>query len=126
MADGPGTPSAITLVVDDLEASKAFYLDAFGLPVHHEDDDSVVLKVGPLLVNLLVRTAADELVAPAPVGGRGGVRFVVTLTVDDVDAAAAALAGRGVALLNGPVDRPWGVRTASFRDPDGYVWELAR
>ncbi|MDQ3782600.1 MAG: VOC family protein, partial [Actinomycetota bacterium] len=29
-------------------------------------------------------------------------------------------------LLNGPVDRPWGVRTASFRDPAGHIWEIAR
>jgi uncharacterized glyoxalase superfamily protein PhnB len=31
----------------------------------------------------------------------------------------------GVDLLNGPVDRPWGVRTPSFRDPAGHVWEVA-
>jgi catechol 2,3-dioxygenase-like lactoylglutathione lyase family enzyme len=29
-------------------------------------------------------------------------------------------------LLNGPMDRPWGVRTASFRDPGGHIWEIAR
>ena len=26
----------------------------------------------------------------------------------------------------GPVDRPWGIRTASFRDPGGHIWEIAR
>jgi hypothetical protein len=31
-----------------------------------------------------------------------------------------------VALLNGPMDRPWGVRTASFTDPAGNVWEIAQ
>lgn len=31
----------------------------------------------------------------------------------------------GVRVLNGPIDRPWGLRTASFTDPDGHVWELA-
>ena len=36
-----------------------------------------------------------------------------------------ALAERGVALLNGPVDRPWGIRTAAFADPAGHVWEIA-
>jgi lactoylglutathione lyase len=30
-----------------------------------------------------------------------------------------------VALLNGPMDRPWGPRTLSFRDPFGTTWELA-
>jgi uncharacterized glyoxalase superfamily protein PhnB len=46
--------------------------------------------------------------------------------VEDVDAAARGLAERGVTLLNGPVDRPWGVRTAAFADPAGHVWELAQ
>jgi len=31
-----------------------------------------------------------------------------------------------VGLLNGPVDRPWGMRTASFTDPGGHIWELAQ
>ena len=29
-------------------------------------------------------------------------------------------------LLNGPMDRPWGIRTASFRDPGGHIWEIAQ
>jgi len=48
------------------------------------------------------------------------------VTVNDVDAVCGDLATHGVELLNGPVDRPWGVRTASFRDPDGHIWELAQ
>jgi hypothetical protein len=28
-------------------------------------------------------------------------------------------------LLNGPIDRPWGIRTASFRAPGGHIWEIA-
>jgi len=32
----------------------------------------------------------------------------------------------GVTLLNGPVDRPWGRRTAAFADPSGNVWEVAQ
>ncbi|WP_327708831.1 hypothetical protein OG912_08485 [Streptomyces sp. NBC_00464] len=36
------------------------------------------------------------------------------------------LADRGVTLLNGPVDRPWGIRTAGFRDPGGHIREIAR
>ena len=49
----------------------------------------------------------------------------LTLGVDDVDAACAELAARGVELLNGPMDRPWGIRTAAFADPSGHIWELA-
>ena len=31
------------------------------------------------------------------------------------------LVSRGVELLNGPMDRPWGIRTASFRDPRAHL-----
>ena len=54
------------------------------------------------------------------------MRFQLTIEVDDVDATCAELAERGVELLNGPIDRPWGVRTASFRDPGGHIWEIAK
>ena len=36
------------------------------------------------------------------------------------------LVAHGVTLLNGPVDRPWGRRTAAFADPSGNVWEVAQ
>ena len=45
--------------------------------------------------------------------------------MDDIDTVCAALEERGVKLLNGPMDRPWGIRTASFTDPDGHIWEVA-
>jgi lactoylglutathione lyase len=41
-------------------------------------------------------------------------------------ARCAELAALGVKLLNGPMDRPWGVRTASFSDPADYLWEIAQ
>jgi len=79
------------------------------------------------VVNLLQTTEAPGLVEPATVATRdAGVRFQFTLAVDDVDAACADLRERGVELLNGPVDRPWGIRTASFRDPGGHIWEIAQ
>jgi catechol 2,3-dioxygenase-like lactoylglutathione lyase family enzyme len=85
-----------------------------------------VFDFGGTLVNLLAAGEAPELVAPAPVASSGaGVRSQLTLDVDDVDAACAQLVERGVALLNGPMDRPWGIRTAAFRDPGGHVWEVA-
>jgi uncharacterized glyoxalase superfamily protein PhnB len=55
-----------------------------------------------------------------------GCRFVFTIQVDAVDAMCAALTARGVALLTGPVDRPWGIRTASFIDPGGQIWEIVK
>jgi catechol 2,3-dioxygenase-like lactoylglutathione lyase family enzyme len=38
----------------------------------------------------------------------------------------AELLAHGVKLLNGPIDRPWGRRTAAFADPAGNTWEVAQ
>jgi catechol 2,3-dioxygenase-like lactoylglutathione lyase family enzyme len=127
VASWPRGIGAITLFVDDLAEAKRFYRDVFDLPVHFEDDDSAVFRFGGTLVNLLRSTAARELIEPAAVAGQaGGARMLLTIQVDDVDVMCAELARRGVSLLNGPMDRPWGVRTASFMDPGGHVWEIAR
>jgi catechol 2,3-dioxygenase-like lactoylglutathione lyase family enzyme len=126
MASWPGAIAAITLFVEDLDDAKSFYRRAFGLPVHYEDDASAVFKFETTLVNLLKVTEATELIAPAPVGRPdAGARSQYTLAVDDVDATCAELASRGIELLNGPMDRPWGIRTAAFQDPAGNVWEIA-
>lgn len=117
---------AITLFVDDVAAAKRFYVDVFALPVHFEDDESVVFKFGSTLVNLLKATAAPELIEPARVADAShGNRFQLTLQVTDVDTLCEQLQAKGVQLLNGPMDRPWGPRTASFQDPDGHIWEIA-
>ena len=90
------------------------------------DDNSAVFEFGETLVNLLEAGEAPSLVAPAHVAPRdSGVRFQLTLEVDDVHAMAEEVKRRGAELLNGPMDRPWGIRTASFRDPGGHVWEIA-
>ena len=127
MDSWPAGISAITLFAEDLPATKRFYEEVFGLPVYYEDENSAVFNFGNTLINLLVATEAPELIEPAVVGGpEAGPRVQFTITVDDVDATCAELATRGVKLLNGPIDRPWGIRTAAFRDPAGHVWEIAK
>src|SRR5678816_4799116 len=66
----PKRIGALTLFVEDLAAAKQFYGDVFGLPVLMEDPESVVFSFGNTVVNLLVSSAADELIEPATVGGR--------------------------------------------------------
>jgi len=39
----------------------------------------------------------------------------MAIIVNDVDAVCAELDKKGVALLNGPADRAWGIRTAAYR-----------
>ena len=123
----PGGIAAITLFVEDLEAARRFYEEVFRLPLHYRDDNSAVFKFDQTLINLLQVSQAPGLIAPATVASPDdGVRLQFTLDVDDVDAMCDVLEKRGVELLNGPMDRPWGIRTASFRDPGGHIWEIAR
>jgi len=131
MTSWPAAISYITLFVDDLAATRAFYEDVFGLAPVYTDEDSAVFafgggEAGAIRVNLLKSTQAPELIEPALVAeAASGSRMQLTIPVDDVDATYAMLAERGVTLLNGPTDRPWGIRSAAFRDPAGHVWEIA-
>ena len=127
MAAWPKGIFAITLFSEDLGAAKQFYQDVFGLPVVYEDANSCVFEIGRTLINLLKISEAAGLIEPAAVANRSaGARLMFTIDVEHVDSLCADLAARGVALINGPLDRPWGVRTVSFIDPGGYIWELAQ
>ena len=117
---------AVTLFTDDLSAAKRFYVSAFGMPIVHEDPTSLAFAFPNIVVNLVTAAVAPELIEPAPVGEPGApARMMLTLQVDDVDAACERLRAQGVELLNGPMDRPWGPRTATFADPSGHPWELS-
>lgn len=127
MGTWPSGISAITLFVEDLAVTKQFYAEVFGLPIHYEDDASVVFDFGNTLINLLMTAEARELIQPGNVAPReAGSRMQFTIDVDDVDAMCAQLVARGVTLINGPIDRPWGIRTACFADPAGHIWEIAK
>ena len=122
----PRTLDALTLFVEDPQRSKAFYGRVFELEPLFEDETSVAFRLENFVLNLLVRSSGDELIAPATVAGAGtGSAFQLTIGVEDADTAIEALRARGIELLNGPIDRSWGVRTATFADPDGHVWEVA-
>lgn len=125
-SESPMHIAAITLFVEDLSNAKQFYRDVFGLPVDYEDANSAVFRFGDTLINLLVTSAAGELISPAAVATpSAGARLQFTLEVDNVDATCEELERLGVTLLNGPQDRAWGIRTASFTDPGGHIWEIA-
>jgi catechol 2,3-dioxygenase-like lactoylglutathione lyase family enzyme len=122
----PAAIEVVTLFVEDLPATRAFYQSVFAPEVLFEDEAGAVLKFSGIAVNLLQASAARELVTPTPIGSpQAGPRMLLTINVKSCDAACADLASKGIALLNGPIDRPWGRRTASFADPAGNVWEVA-
>jgi catechol 2,3-dioxygenase-like lactoylglutathione lyase family enzyme len=116
---------AINLVVGDLERSKTFYREVFGLPALDEQEDFALFRLTDTFVALRHDPAHQ-----APLGDvlglaqKGVGQFAIV--VDDVDAVAAELEERGVTLISGPADRDWGMRTITFADPGGYTWGIAQ
>ena len=118
---------ALTMFVEDVQHVRAFYRDVLGLRAVFEDDVSIVFDLGGTTLNVLAVTAAADVVAPARPAAVGDMpRMLLSLWVEDVDAVCRDVQERGVVLLNGPVDRSWGKRTAAFADPAGAVWEIAQ
>ncbi len=127
MVSWPKKITAITLFVEDLDATAQFYRDVFAVPPVFADENSAAFDFDGTIVNLLTSTAAPELIEPARVAPAGaGSRAMLTITVPDVDAVCDELKRRGVEILNGPIDRPRGVRTPAFADPGRHLWEVAQ
>ncbi len=88
------------------------------------DEDTVMVRFEDIFV-FLHRAAATQPRPEVLEEARKGVgQFAII--VDDVDAVCAEIAGRGVPPLTGPADRDWGMRTATFADPGGHIWEIAQ
>ena len=64
--------------------------------------------------------AAD---APTPAGS-ASLQLAFKVSPGEVDACAAELVRKGVALLSPPTDQPFGHRTLFFRDPNGNLLEI--
>ena len=127
MIEALNNVEAITVFSDDVVASRDFYTQVFAASLLFGDDVSAAMRVGSLVINVLARSEAPGLVEPAPVAHTGAPASVMlTVNVDDADAVCAALAENGVELINGPIDRPSGRRTAVFLDPSGLPWEIAQ
>jgi uncharacterized glyoxalase superfamily protein PhnB len=119
--------SAISLFVEDLPAAKKFYRSVFAASVVYEDEVSTALQFDNVIINLLHVGSASVLVEPGVVAPMSaGARCQFSIWIDDVDARCAELVDKGVNLLTGPRDQPWGMRTATFVDPAGHSWELAQ
>jgi catechol 2,3-dioxygenase-like lactoylglutathione lyase family enzyme len=126
MSEPLNSVGAITMFIEDVQRSKAFYANVFGAEAVYEDENAVAFRFENMVVNLLRVSAAHELIAPAPVGDADAARrFQLTIWIQDADAVCEQLAEAGVELVNGPMDREWGLRTAAFADPDGHIWEVA-
>lgn len=116
---------AMTLFVPDLDRAQRFYQDVFGLQTQAADEDTVMVRFENMYVFLhKAATAQEPLPEILDEAHKGAGQFAII--VGDVDAVCSELAGRGVKPLSGPADRPWGMRTVTFADPGGHIWELAQ
>jgi uncharacterized glyoxalase superfamily protein PhnB len=117
----------INLFAEDFTGTKVFYQEVLGLSLTFEDEDTAVFGLQNVMICLNDAPSGADLIAPAALADRhAGSRVALSMFVDDVDAVCAELTQRGVVLTNGPIDQPWGVRTAGFADPAGHHWRLAQ
>jgi catechol 2,3-dioxygenase-like lactoylglutathione lyase family enzyme len=104
----------IMLGVKSVPAALPFYRDVLGLAVKWAMEDLVFLDAGG--VTLVLR--------PAPGGTPDAGQTEIVFEVEDIDAAHASLAARGVEFRLAPRVVTPGKFAADFRDPDGHVFSI--
>ena len=129
----------ITLAVSDLDRALGFYRDGLGLESpgviateHTGDDDTPAgaialfeLAGGSLLAlyprTELAKDARIPLGDPTP--GEFSLGHLVASRAE-VDELLERAEAAGATLTGPPHDRPWGIYSGYFRDPDGHLWEI--
>ena len=112
--------SALTpqLRTTDLKGTIDFYVSKLGFELEFVHDDFYAsVRTGGHSIHLKLVDAKDpsiEFVAR-------GEHLHLFITVDDVDAEARALKGRGVRLQAEPDDTPWGTRELVLLDDQGHT-----
>src|ERR1022692_1595331 len=125
MADWTREIGAITLYVPDLGEARKFYADAFGLDAQPVDDDTAMLRFGSIFV-FLGRSPRRRSRCRRSLSRPGRARGSSRSSSMTWTRCARRSPGRGVQPLTGPADRDWGMRTATFADPGGHIWEIAQ
>jgi catechol 2,3-dioxygenase-like lactoylglutathione lyase family enzyme len=131
----PMNPSinVITLAVDDLDRSMAFYRDGLGLKTRgimgqQWDDGAVVFfNMNEDLILALYPRKSLAKDAKLPPAGPNPLEFSIGQIVDskqEVDALLERAARAGARITDRPHERPWGIYSGYFQDPDGHLWEI--
>jgi uncharacterized protein len=124
----------VTLGVDDLERSLAFYRDGLGLATkgivgtEFEDGAVVFFDLNEDLVLALWPRRALAKDAQVAVGPRSASEFSLGHNVgsrEEVDEIVAAAERAGAHVCDPPHPRFWGGYAGYFQDPDGHLWEIA-
>lgn len=118
----------VRLLVRDVTASMRFYRDVLGWrPRFPEDSVYQEFDTGSVLFSLYQQDLMSDVTGTLGKPVRLDARDVVLLSVhvENVDAAIADLQAKGVQIVVPATDRPvWALRTAHFRDPDGNLIEI--
>jgi catechol 2,3-dioxygenase-like lactoylglutathione lyase family enzyme len=104
--------------VSDLERSKAFYRDQIGWTLGTDEHGVAGLAFGTGYFILHVENRP-------PAERRYGGGMHVAIMVEDAAGEHARLAKNGVP-VTAVVDQPWGERSFTFTDPDGYEWSVGQ
>ncbi|HET8741148.1 MAG TPA: VOC family protein [Gaiella sp.] len=118
MSDVPMRLELVTVPVSDVDRAKSFYVQA-GFTDDHDHvvgDDLRFVQLTPpgSACSIAIGRGLTDM-SPGSVKG-------LQVVVDDVEAAHAALAERGVEVSD-VQDFPWG-RFVFFSDPDGNGWAV--
>ena len=129
----------ITLAVDDLDRALRFYRDGLGFEspgiigtefVADDENPGGAAAMFTLADGLILAVyGRSDLAKDAaiPVGTPASGAFSIGHLVrsrDEVDAVLRQAVAAGAGALGEPHDRPWGIYSAYFRDPDGHLWEV--
>ncbi|WP_324011441.1 VOC family protein [Microbacterium sp. JZ37] len=120
--------SLITLVVDDVAASRRFYIDGLAWRAEFEAPGEVLMiRVGErLLLSLWDRAHAEEEIGAVTRGGTPPVTLAHNVAEPaQVDAVLAQARTAGATAVVAAQQRAWGGYSGYFADPDGFRWEVA-
>jgi uncharacterized protein len=121
--------SFVTLAVDDLDATRRFYLDGLGWEAALDVPGEVLMiQAGEHLILSLWAVAEFEAEVGPIVRGEGVSPFTLAHNVptrEEVDEVLAAARAAGADPVHDGQQRDWGGYTGYFADPDGHRWEIA-
>lgn len=117
----------ITVAVDDLQRSLAFYRDGLGLAAGMADGgDHIAFHLHGGLSFVLYDRAALARDAHDKEVRQGSAQFLLTHYVDQkeqVDKLLKRAAAAGATVVGPAEEQPWGY-VGRFKDVDGHLWEV--
>lgn len=119
--------SLVTLGVDDLSRSRAFYEKLGWRASSASQADVAFFQLGGVVLSLYARAS---LAADAGLAAEGAGFSGVTLAHNvgspaEVEAALEAARKAGGRIVKAAHRADWGGRIGFFADPDGHLWEIA-